>query len=50
VRIDPVHGCFDNLDGLNNGHLSSQRGPRVHELAISLRLGTAVLSQDLCGV
>jgi hypothetical protein len=50
VRIDPVHGCFDNPDGLNNGHLSSQRGPRVHELAISLRLGTAVPSQDLCGV
>jgi hypothetical protein len=46
----PIHGCFDNLEGLNNGHLTSQHGYQVHELANILRLGTTVLSQDLNGV
>jgi hypothetical protein len=27
VRTDPIHGCFDNLEGLNNGHLPSRRLP-----------------------
>jgi hypothetical protein len=49
VCIDPVHVCFDNPDGLNKGHLPSGCGPRVRELANSLRLGTTVSSQDLCG-
>jgi hypothetical protein len=39
---DPTCGCFDDLEGLNNGHLPSWHGPRVHELANGLRLGTAV--------
>jgi hypothetical protein len=47
---DPSTGVFDNLEGLNNGHLTSQRGYQVHELANILRLGTTVLSQDLNGV
>jgi hypothetical protein len=46
---DPIHGCSDNLDGLNNGGLPSWRGPRVHELVNGLRLDTAVPSQDLSG-
>jgi hypothetical protein len=46
---DPVHGCFDNPEGLNNGYLSSGRGPQVCKLANILRLGTAVPSQDLSG-
>jgi hypothetical protein len=47
---DPVHRCFDNPKGLNNGHWLSRCGPRVPELGISLRLGTIVLCQDLSGV
>jgi hypothetical protein len=46
---DPVRGCFDNLVGLNNGHLPSGNDPRVRELANDLRLGTVVPSQDLSG-
>jgi hypothetical protein len=49
LRVDPVHSYFDNPEGLNNGYLPSGRGPQVHELANSLRPGTAVLSQDLSG-
>jgi hypothetical protein len=41
--------CFDNPEGLNNRHLPSWHGPRVHELAIDLRLGNVVPSQDLSG-
>jgi hypothetical protein len=47
---DPIRRCFDNLEGLHNGHLLSRYGPRVHELANGLRLATVVLSQDLSGV
>jgi hypothetical protein len=43
VRTNPVCRCFNNPEGLNNGHLSSWHGPQVHELAKSLKLGTAVL-------
>jgi hypothetical protein len=46
---DPVHGSFDNLEGLNNGHLPSRRDPQVHELANGLRLDTIVPSQNLSG-
>jgi hypothetical protein len=42
VLTDPVCRCFNNLEGLNNGHLPSWCGPRVHELANGLRLGTVV--------
>jgi hypothetical protein len=42
MHTDLVHGCFGNPEGLNNGHLPSRRGPRVHELANGLRLGTVV--------
>jgi hypothetical protein len=42
-----VRGCFDNPEGLNNGHFLSGRGPQVLELANSLRLCTTVPSQDL---
>jgi hypothetical protein len=49
LRTDPVHGCFDDPEGLNNGYLPSGRGPRVHEVANDLRLGTTVLSLDLSG-
>jgi hypothetical protein len=44
VCTDPVCGCFDNPEGLNNGHLPSRRGLRVHELANGVRHGTTVLS------
>jgi hypothetical protein len=47
MRTNPVYRCFDNLEGLNNNHFPSGRGPRVHELANGLRLGTVVPSQDL---
>jgi hypothetical protein len=49
VHTDPVRGCFDNLEGLNNEDLPSWRSPRVHELANGLRLGIVLLSQDLSG-
>jgi hypothetical protein len=39
---DPVRGCLDNPEGLNNGHLPSWHAPRVHELANGLRLGIVV--------
>jgi hypothetical protein len=47
VCTDPVRECFDNPKGLNNGHLPSRCGTRVHVLANNLRLGTKVPSQDL---
>jgi hypothetical protein len=50
VHTVPILRCFDNPEGQNNGHLHSERGPRVYELANGLRLGTAMLSQDLSGV
>jgi hypothetical protein len=49
LRVDPIHRCFNNSEGLNNGYLPSGHGPRVHELAHRLRLGTVVSSQDLSG-
>jgi hypothetical protein len=48
--MDLVCGCFDNPEGLNCGDLPSRHSSRAHELAIGLRLGTAVPSQDLSGV
>jgi hypothetical protein len=39
---DPVRRCFVDSEELNNGHLPSWHGPRVHELANGLRLGTEV--------
>jgi hypothetical protein len=33
---DPVRGCFDNSEGLNNGYLPSGCGPSMYELANSL--------------
>jgi hypothetical protein len=50
VHTDPVLRCFDNSEGLNNGHLSRGRGPQVHELANCLRLGTTMANQDASGV
>jgi hypothetical protein len=47
IRTNLVCGCFDNSEGLNNEHFPSRLVPLVRELANSLRLGTAVLSQDL---
>jgi hypothetical protein len=49
VRTDPIHVCFENLEGLNHGNVPSGRGSRVCELANGLRLGTTVPSQDLSG-
>jgi hypothetical protein len=49
LRADPILRCLDNLEVLNNGYLPSWHGPQVCELANGLRLGTAVLSQDLSG-
>jgi hypothetical protein len=49
VHTDPIRGCFDNPEGLNNVHLPSWCGPRVQELANGMRLGTAVPNQDLSG-
>jgi hypothetical protein len=49
MHTDPVLSCLDELEELNNGHLLGGRDPRVCELANSLRLGTAMLSQDLSG-
>jgi hypothetical protein len=49
LHTDPVRGCLENLEGLNNGYLPSWCGPRVHELDNSLRLGNIVPSQDLSG-
>jgi hypothetical protein len=42
MRTDPVHGTFNDPEGLNNGRLSSWHDPRVCELANGLRLGTVV--------
>jgi hypothetical protein len=50
MHTDPVCRCFDNPEGLNNRYLPSRCGPRVRELAIDLRLGSVVASQDLSGV
>jgi hypothetical protein len=47
MPTDPVLGCLDDPEGLNNGHLPSGRGPRVRELAKGLRLCITVLSEDL---
>jgi hypothetical protein len=49
MRADPILRCLDDTEGLNNEHFPSWCGPRVHELANGLRLGTAVPSQDLSG-
>jgi hypothetical protein len=49
VRTDPILGCLDDPEGLNNGYLPSERGPHVHELANGLRFGTVVLCLDLSG-
>jgi hypothetical protein len=46
ICTDPILRCFNNLEGLSCGDLLVGVGL---ELANSLRLGTAVLSQDLCG-
>jgi hypothetical protein len=43
---DPILRCFDILEGLNYGDLQVGVVPK---LANGLRLGTAVLSQDLSG-
>jgi hypothetical protein len=50
MRIIPVHGCFDNSDGLSNMHMPSWCHPRSCELTNGLRLGTIVLIRDLSGV
>jgi hypothetical protein len=42
-----VRGCFDNPAGLNIEYLPRRHDFRVYELASGLRLGTAMLSQDL---
>jgi hypothetical protein len=44
LHTDPILRCLDDLEGLNNGYLHSGCGPRVHELANGLRLGTVVPS------
>jgi hypothetical protein len=44
LRTDPIRRCFDETEGLNNMYLPSGHDPRVHELANSLRLGTAMLN------
>jgi hypothetical protein len=50
MHSDPIRKCFDNTEGLSHGNLPRGRNPWVHELTNSLRLGTAVPSQDLSGV
>jgi hypothetical protein len=47
LRVDLMLRCFDDPEGLNNGHLPSGHGPGVCDLANGLRLGTTVLSQNL---
>jgi hypothetical protein len=44
VHNDPVCGCFNNPEGLNNGYLPSGRDPRIHKLGNGLRLSTTVSS------
>jgi hypothetical protein len=39
---DNICRCFDNLEGLNNGHLPSGRGSQVREMANGLRLKVIV--------
>jgi hypothetical protein len=46
---NPVLKCLNGPKGLNNGYLPSGHDPQVHKLANSLRLSTAVPSQDLSG-
>jgi hypothetical protein len=49
LHVDPIRRCFDDPEWLNNGYLASGCDPRVRELANSMRLGTEVTSQDMCG-
>jgi hypothetical protein len=46
----PLPQVIREAGGAELRGLASQYGPRAHELANSLRLSTAVLSQDLSGV
>jgi hypothetical protein len=47
MSTKPVRGCFDNLEGMNNGDFPSWHGSRIHELANGMRHGTTMPSQDL---
>jgi hypothetical protein len=47
MHTKPIHGCFNNPEGVNRGDFPREHDSRVHELANDLRLGTAVPSQDL---
>jgi hypothetical protein len=49
LHADPIRECFDDPEGMNNRYLPNEHGPRVHELANGLRLGTVVSGQDLSG-
>jgi hypothetical protein len=49
MRADPILRCLDDPEGLNNGYFPSRHGPQVSELANGLRIGSAVLSQELGG-
>jgi hypothetical protein len=49
LRTNPVRGCFDDPEELNNEYLPSGHDAQVHELANGLRLDTAVPSHDLSG-
>jgi hypothetical protein len=51
VRIlhRPRHQVIHEPEAAKLQGLASRRGPRVHELANGLRLGTTVPSQDLSG-
>jgi hypothetical protein len=49
MHVDSILRCLDDSEGLNNGYLPSGHGPQVHEVANSMRHGTAVVSQDLSG-
>jgi hypothetical protein len=44
MHTNPIRGCFDNSEGMNDGDLPSWRGSRVRELANGLRLGSIVSS------
>jgi hypothetical protein len=47
MHTKPIHGCFNNPEGVNHGDFPRGHDSRVHELANDLRLGTAMPSQDL---
>jgi hypothetical protein len=47
VCTDPVCGCLNKPEGLDNMYLPSGCGPRFRELPNGMRLGNVVSSLDL---